>query len=458
MKNLSRRSFVKTSASAAALFSILPAFGKDEKAAPSEKLNVAIIGAGGRGFDSVGAAHNFGGSQVVALCDVDDARAAPAFGLCPNAKRFKDYRKMFDEMAKDIDAVVVATPDHVHFPAAAWAMANGKHVYVEKPLTRTVWESRELKRIAKKTGLTTQLGNQGHAGDGWRRVKEWYQSGLLGDVIEVHNWTDRPVPAWWSQGALPRPDGKEKVPASLDWNLWLNVAPQQPYSSRIVPFKWRGMRDFGTSSLGDMGCHFIDLAYSALDLGMPLSVQASPTESNDFSWPQRCKVVYEFAPKKPGGDNIKLYWYDYDQKPKDVKGMSQEVIDKASNGTIIVCKNYTVYCDNPYGANPTIMPRELMRELLKGGKLPAPSIPRVDGSPQVEWIRACLSGTQPGSNIAGFSADFTEVVLLGLIPVDFPNEKLLFDAKTGLFTNNKAANRLIQSRYEYRKEFLPGRV
>ena len=138
--------------------------------------------------------------------------------------------------------------------------------------------------------------------------------------------------------------------------------------------------------------------------------------------------------------------------------MSQEVIDKASNGTIIVCKNYTVYCDNPYGANPTIMPRELMRELLKGGKLPAPSIPRVDGSPQVEWIRACLSGTQPGSNIAGFSADFTEVVLLGLIPVDFPNEKLLFDAKTGLFTNNKAANRLIQSRYEYRKEFLPGRV
>lgn len=458
MKNITRRSFVKTSAGAAALFSILPSFAAEKKAPPSERLNVAVIGAGGRGFDSVSALHNFDKSQIVALCDVDDGRAKGAFDLCPDAKRFKDYRVMFDKIAKDIDAVVVATPDHVHFPAAAWAMANGKHVYVEKPLARTVWEAQELKRIAKKTGLITQMGNQGHAGDGWRKVKEWYDAGLLGELIEIHHWTDRPVPGWWAQGALPRPDGKEKVPASLDWNLWLNVAPEQPYSGRIVPFKWRGMRDFGTSSLGDMGCHFLDIGYSAFDLGLPLSVEGKPSESNDFSWPQECSVVYEFAPKKSGGENVKLYWFDYKNKPKDVRGMPQEAIDKADNGTIIVCKNYTVFCDNPYGANPSIMPRETMRELLKDGKLPAPTIPRVNGGPQVEWAGACIEGKQPGSNIAGFSGDFATVVLMGLAPVDFPNEKLIIDPKKMLFTSNKAANRLLQSRYAYRKEFLPGKI
>lgn len=366
MRNISRRDFVKASTAALPLFFTANLHSEPKKAAPSEKLNVAVIGAGGRGFDSVRALNGFENSQIVALCDVDDNRASRAFNLCPNAKRFKDYRVMFDDkIAKDIDAVVVATPDHAHFPAASWAMANGKHVYVEKPLARTVWEARELKRIAKKTKLITQMGNQGHAGDGWRKVKEWRLAGLLGDLIEIHHWTDRPVPAWWSQGALPRPDGTEKVPSSLDWNLWLNVAPVQPYSGRIMPFKWRGMRDFGTSSLGDMGCHFIDIGYSAFDLGMPISVQGSPSESNDFSWPQECAVTYEFAPSTPKGETVKLYWYDYTQKPKDVRSMPQEIIDKASNGTLIVCKNYTIFCDNPYGSNPRIMPAEVMRDLLK---------------------------------------------------------------------------------------------
>lgn len=457
-KAISRRDFIKKSAASAALFSILPSWAAGRARGPSETLNVAVIGPGGRGTEAVNRALQFDGARIVAMCDADFGRAADSFSKAPEAAKFHDYREMFDKMGRDIDAVFVATPDHAHYPAASWAMANGKHTYVEKPLARTVWETRELKRIAKKTGLITQMGNQGHAGDGWRKVREWHQAGLLGDIVEIHHWTDRPVPEWWAQGALKRPSGAESAPEGLDWKLWLNVAPDQPYSKMIMPFKWRGMRDFGTSSLGDMGCHFLDLGYSAFGLGAPLKVSGKPSEFNDFSWPQECSVTYEFAPLKPGGENIRLYWYDFKNRPRDVRGVPQETIEKNANGSIIVGTKNTVFCNNPYGGGVRISPDSRMKSMMADRAFPEPSIPRPNPSPHVEWMEACLKGIQPGSNIADFSADFTEVVLLGLASNFFPGETLEYDSAAMRFKNRPEADKFLRSLYPYKEEFLPGKI
>lgn len=456
MSKFSRRDFLKAGAAVAG-FSILPNWVIGNSPAPSKKLNVAIVGPGGRGGACVKAFSEFANSQIVAFCDVDDARVERAYKRFPDVARFKDYRVMLDKMGKDIDAVAIATPDHTHYPIAAWAMANGKHVYVEKPLARTLWETQELKRIATKTGLITQMGNQGHTGDGWRKLKAWFDGGLIGDVVEIHHWTDRPVLSWWKQGELPRPDGSDKVPEALDFKLWLNVAPDQPYGAEMLPFKWRGLRDFGTSALGDMGCHFIDWGYSAFDLGFPEKMTGTVSKFNDYSWPEHSNVVYEFPAKGKRG-KVKLFWYDFGDKPKNVKGIPQSVIDSHANGSIVVGTKESVFADDPYGGHTTIYPRERMRELLQAGSVPQNPVAKFPNNPHYEWADACVNGIQPGSNIAGFSADFTAVVMMGLITNFFPGQTLDFDAKKMEFTNVKDANKYIKSLYEYKAEFLPGKI
>ncbi|RPI91519.1 MAG: gfo/Idh/MocA family oxidoreductase, partial [Chloroflexi bacterium] len=262
---MKRRAFLKAAAAAAFGFQLVPrhVLGQGQTA-PSGKLNIAGIGVGGQGGGVLGEMKS---ENIVALCDVDWAKAAQTLNAFPNAERFKDYRVML-EKRKDIEAVMIATPDHMHAPITLAAMRAGKHVYVEKPMAHSIEEARMMTHIAKKTGLVTQMGNNGHAGEGLRLTREWIQADVIGTVTEVHGWSDRPL-KWWPQPAQ-RPTETRAVPPDLDWNLWLGCAPQRPYHPAYHPFAWRGWFDFGTGALGDMAVHNLDPAFYALDLGAPL--------------------------------------------------------------------------------------------------------------------------------------------------------------------------------------------
>ena len=266
MTNISRRTFIKTGAFAAAGLTIVPghvlgrSFGFT---APSDKLNIAGIGVGGMGRRNLA---NMSTENIVALCDVDWHYADKTFKDYPNARRFKDWRVMFDEIGSSIDAVMVATPDHTHAGVTAHAITLGKHCYTQKPLTHSVYESRLLTRLAKKYKVATQMGNQGNSFDWCRQVAEWIQSGIIGDVYEVHCWTDRPI---WPQG-LQEPKTVVKCPKTLDWDLFIGPARKRPYNPVYTPWNWRGWWDFGTGALGDMACHIMDPLYWALDLKLSL--------------------------------------------------------------------------------------------------------------------------------------------------------------------------------------------
>ena len=234
---LNRRNFIKSSAMAGGLM-VLPSWSIGKSVGPNSRLNVAVVGVGGRGSAIISAFRNQPNVKMVAFCDVMDSMAAKTYKEFPTVPRFTDYRVMLDKMDKQIDAVAIATPDHMHYPIAAWAISKGKHVYCEKPLTRTIWEAEELKRLANEAGVITQMGNQGHTNEGWRVIREWYEAGVLGEIEDIYCWTNRPI---WPQGNLKMPAG-EKVPAGLDYKMWLGVAPYQPYSSQFVPFRWRGLR------------------------------------------------------------------------------------------------------------------------------------------------------------------------------------------------------------------------
>lgn len=453
----SRRNFIKSAMASTFGFSVLPSWVACASTSPNSKLNVAIVGAGGRGTAAVNELCTYDKVNVVAFCDVDDERAAQSYRKFPDVLRTSDYRRMLDKLGKDIDAVAICTPDHAHYPIATWAMEMGKHIYVEKPLTRTIKESRMLKDFAvKNPQLITQMGNQGHTYEGWRKLKEWNDAGIFGDIVEIHHWTDRP---FWPQGALPWPDGKQKIPATLDYKLWLNVAPKKhKYAKEALAFNWRGIRDFGTGSLGDMGCHFMDWGYSALDLGFPTKISGWSTEFNDYSWPLEATAVFEFAGKN--GKTIKLYWYD-GKKKKPVAAnfpcnskIPQSEIDKLKNGSIVIGTKESAICTDPYGNGTMIYPRPRMVELAKGGKLPAPTIPRIKNGPHRNWADSCIAGHKAVSDLATYACDFNQVVLLGLVPNFFPGRTLEYDGKKGEFTNIKEANKYLQSSYEYNKEFL----
>ncbi|NQV35039.1 MAG: Gfo/Idh/MocA family oxidoreductase, partial [Phycisphaeraceae bacterium] len=321
-EDLSRRQFMKQAATATAAFSIIPrhVLGGAGYTAPSEKLNIAGIGIGGRGADDLRGMET---ENIVALCDVDWDYAEKTFNRYPGAKRYRDYRTMLASNT-DIDAVMIATPDHTHAIISMAAMKLGKHVYCEKPLTRTVAEARALTKAAKAAGVATQMGNQGMAFEGNRLIKEWLADGAIGQVREVHCWSDRPThqgknPLWWAQG-IERPSDTPPIPAALDWDLWLGPAPERPYHSAYAPFAWRGWWDFGSGGLGDMGIHNLAPAFSALKLGAPTSVHASSTPVFKETLPVASTVHYEF-PARGDLPPVTLHWYDGGMLPARPKAL-----------------------------------------------------------------------------------------------------------------------------------------
>lgn len=447
---ISRRQFILNSAlMGGAMF--LPSMAKAEKTSINGKMNIALIGVGGIGSLTISTLKKCPEARISALCDVDDTRIAGGAKEYPNAPKFRDFRRMLDKMGKEIDGVAISTPDHMHFPIAAWALKAGKHVFCQKPLVRTVWEARKLREIASKSGLITQMGNQGHTNDGWRVIKEWYDAGIIGKIEEIHCWTDRPI---WPQGFSKRPP-EEAVPASLDYKLWLGVAPQAPYSPRSTHFNWRGYRDYGTGAGGDMACHILDASYSAFELGLPYRISGEATEYTDISWPKQTTAHLEFRNPRGVKGKIMLNWYDGGRKPKNVKRVDQSFIDdpKTSNGTLIVGTKETVFTTE-YGGNPIIFPRERMVEMKRSGALPAPSVPRskYPWNPQAEWVKACFDNKQPPANF-DYASEFTELSLLMLVPI-FEKGKLIYDAEKMAFPRRESANKYLSSLYEYNKEFM----
>lgn len=445
MKNITRRTFLKGSALAAAGFTIVPgrvmgkAFGHT---APSDKLNIAGIGVGGMGSRNLA---NMATENIVALCDVDWKYADKTFQVYPNAKRFKDWRTMFDQMGKSIDAVMVATPDHSHAGVTAHAITLGKHCYTQKPLTHSVYESRLLTNLAKKYKVATQMGNQGNSFDWCRQAAEWIKAGVIGEVTEVHCWTDRPV---WPQG-LQEPQGKHKVPKELDWDLWIGSAKMRPYNPAYTPWNWRGFWDFGTGALGDMACHIMDPIFWALDLKYPTKVIGSSTLSNLYSPPHAQMVEYTFPARPKSGEvnmpEVKVKWYDGGLMPPRPKELLDGEMMGDSNGGIIYIGTKGKIMTGCYGMDPTLLPRKSMAYF----KQPEPSIARVDGghgdiwttnAHEQDWIRAAKESAEnrvQSSSHFGFSGPFNETVVMGVLATRLQglNRELLWDGENMRFTN-----------------------
>ncbi len=368
---------------------------------PADKLNLAVIGCGGQGAENL---HRVAGEKIVALCDVDDRRAAESFKAFPKAQRFKDYRKLLDTLHQQIDAVVVSTPDHMHAPISLAAMELGKHVYCEKPLTWCVDEAQRMARVAKEKHVATQMGTQGMAADGSRAGIEVLRSGVLGTVKELHVWTDRPA-KWWPQG-IDRPSGTPRVRDGLDWNLWLGVAPERPYHPAYCPFTWRGWKDFGTGAPGDMGIHNAAMPFAALELGSPAAVEVVQTSGlKPESFPAWSMLKLTFPAGGRHGP-VALHWYDGGKKPPaDLIGRQ----DLADNGAIVVGSKATLYSVEWTGGDWHLFPEEQFR----GYKAPAPSVPRAPAqSHHQEWLRACRGGPPAFCRFDGFASVLTEAMLV----------------------------------------------
>lgn len=432
--SFTRRDFIKTTSLASAAALAFPAIVRGQNL--NNKLNIALCGVGGRGWDAV---QGLKSENFVAFCDVDDARAARTYEEFPNVARFRDYRKMLEKMGSQIDAVTVSTPDHMHFPIAMAALSLGKHVFVEKPLTHTVAEARQLDKLAREKKVATQMGNQGHANEGMRLIKEWHQAGILGEVRELHSWTDRPI---WPQG-VGAPDHSKMlpvVPSTLDWDLWLGVAAMREYDPAYVPFAWRGYWDFGTGALGDMGCHIMDGSYWALELTQPTRVEAISARQTDLSPPTASVVTYHF-PARGKFPALKWTWYDGGLMP--LLPPELEATRKLEpNGTLIVGNKATVFADTYY-ASARIIPEVKRRELAPS--LPAKTLPRVQGGHFLEWVNACKGGTPAGANFE-YAAQVTETVLLSNIAVR-ARRPIEWDSAAMKVTNLPEANQYVTKSY-----------
>ncbi|MCI0464003.1 MAG: Gfo/Idh/MocA family oxidoreductase [Gemmataceae bacterium] len=444
MSRTNRRDFLKVAAAAGTGFWVASGHeleGAARQPGPNDRLNVAIIGAGGQGGGNLGQIART--ENIVALCDVDDRRAANAYKQHPKAARYHDFRVMLDKQ-RNIDAVVVSTPDHTHAIASITAMRMGKHCYCEKPLTHDVYEARLMREVARKHRVATQMGNQHTANSGLREAVEGIRAGAIGDVREVHVWTNRPG-MYWKQG-LSRPNETPPVPEGLNWDLWLGPAPQRPYHGAYVPFAWRGWWDFGTGALGDMACHTMNLAYMALRLGYPSSVSAQLTgKGTDDSPPNGCIVTYEF-PARDKMPAVTLRWYEVERPPQKLL-QGERMVD---SGSLLIGSRGTLYSPSDYGGNYTLLPRGD----FKNYKRPERTLPRAGEGPNgqsahhAEWLRACRGGPAAMSNFVDYAGQFTEVVLLGNVAIR-TGQRIVYDPDQGRAVDNAAADRYI--RREYRK-------
>ncbi len=439
---ISRRKFIGTTTAAVAGFTILPSqtvYGLGH-ASPNSKLNIAGIGIGGMGR---GVIENMSRSEnIVALCDVDwNENVERVFQTYPGAKRYMDYRVMLDNQ-KDIDAVIVATPDHTHAIISMEAIKRGKHVYTEKPLSRTVYEARTLTEAARKYNVATQMGNQGQAGDGPRRLREMIWDNVIGPVQEVHVWTDRPnrglSGTYWPQG-VNRPTGTPEVPETLNWDLFLGPAPERPYHSAYHPFRWRGWWDFGTGALGDIGCHSFDPVFRALKLKYPIGIQAVSTLVNDETYPLGSMVTYDF-PAREDMPPLRLTWYDGGLRPPRIQGID-EGIQLGAGGTLFIGSKGMILGNR-------ILPQSLADSYTR----PEPYIESSPGHHQ-EWINACKGGDPAGSGY-DWSGPLTETVLLGNIAIQpelrekLSYHTLKFDPEAFRFPDIPEADNYLH--YEYR--------
>lgn len=467
---MKRRKFLKLAAGSVPAFYIIPrhVLGGPGFTAPSDKLRIAGIGAGGKGWVNLENSFNKGSDDIVALCDVDDRMAARARKKWSKANYYRDYRELLEKEADNIDAVIVSTPDHMHAVQALAAMKMGKHVYCEKPLTHDIYEARTLTRAAEKYKIVTQMGNQGSSGDDTRHVEKWVQSGLIGDVHRVHVWTNRPV---WPQG-IPTPAGQHEVPKEVDWELWLGTAPRRAFNPIYIPANWRGWVDFGTGALGDMGCHFMDVPFRALKLGYPVAVECSvgsvwtgffEEAIYSDSYPPSSKIHIQF-PEREGMPPVEVVWYDGGIKPKRPKELLPNEEMGEWDGGIIFEGTKGKIMAGLFGRNPTLLPTALMKEV----DLPQPDQPFVkDGSDghQQQWVKACKEGygayTSSPFSEAG---PLTETVIMGNLavrsynyqknekkgnsPDNFPGRKqLLWDGENMKITNFEPANQFVRREY-----------
>lgn len=448
---LPRRRFIQSGGALAASSLFFPSILKAQNMG-GQKLRIACIGVGGRGKSHV---EGYASEEIVAFCDVDEKQAAETYAKFPSIQRFTDYRVMFDRIGDQFDAVSIAVPDHMHYPIAMWAMAHGKHVLCEKPLVRTFDEAMQVKQAAKEAGVITQMGNQGHANDGLRQIQEWIAAGLIGEVKEVFHWTNRPI---WPQGMSSLP-AAAAIPSTIDWDLWLGVAPKADYSPDIAPFKWRGFWDYGCGAIGDIACHAMDASYTSLDLGYPTKVWSQSDDNTDICFPSESTIYYEFPAKGSRGP-IKMTWMDGGRRPSDVPFVRNDFIladpsknrKGQTNGSVLVGTKGSIFADM-YAERPRLFPDEYFREVRMNNALPPETLPRVDATHFMEWVEGCKAGKQPGGSIAEYAADFTATALLGAVSLAAEGE-LEFDEKSKQFTNSAEANVLLKSRYEYRKEFL----
>ena len=466
-KDKSRRDFLKSTSLATAGFFIIPrhVLGRGF-IAPSDKLNIAGVGVGGKAEVNLPYAYNLGSDNIVALCDVDDRMAVKARTLWSKAPYYKDYRVMLEKEGKNIDAVIVTTPDHMHAPIAMAAMAMGKHVYVEKPLTHDIYEARMLTEAAKKYKVVTQMGNQGSSGDDIRLIETWLQEGLLGDVHTVHVWTNRPA---WPQG-IPTPTGEFQIPEELDWNLWLGTAPRRDYNPAYLPAIWRGWVDFGSGALGDMGCHFIDVPYLALKLGYPVSVETSIGSVytgffkelvNADGYPPSAKSYIQF-PQRGSLVPVTMIWYDGGIKPERPEELLPDEPMGEESGGIIFEGTKGKLMAGIFGKNATLLPTRLM----KANSLSKSKFPYVEGGSaghQQQWVKACKIGygTYTSSDFA-VAGPLTETVLMGNLAVRsymysetdsagkkiYPGrKKLLWNGEKMEVTNFAPANQFVKRNY-----------
>jgi predicted dehydrogenase len=440
---LSRRRFLARGAAATALFQVVPGsvLGLNGAEPPSERLNIGAIGVAGQGRSNLNqlASHN-----IVALCDVDWAHAAGTFKAFPKAKQYRDFRKMLDEV-KELDAVIVATPDHIHAFASIYAIKLGKHVYCEKPLTHSAWEARQVAAAARQHKVATQMGNSGQASEGTRLLAEMIMDDAIGPVREVHIWTDRPSNGlfneYWPQGG-PRPKDTPPVPDTLDWDLWLGPAPERPYSPAYLPFKWRGWWDFGTGALGDIGCHTFDPIFRALKLGAPTSVEASSTRVNEEMYPLASKVTYQF-PARGNQPEVQLVWYDGGIRPERPPELEEGRVMGAMGALLIGGKGKILSQQREY----QIIPQS--KRVAYGD--PPKKLARSPGHHQ-EFVNACKGGAPAGSNF-DWAGPLTEAVLLGNVALrlqmreEMTTRKLLWDPVGFRFTNSEKANQFLRRQY-----------
>jgi predicted dehydrogenase len=465
----SRRNFIKTTALAAAGFMIVPrhVLGGRGFLAPSDRLMVAGVGVGGKGQSNLANVYNGGKSEIAFLCDVDDRRAANSVKSFPRAKYYKDYREMLDKEAKNIDGVVVSTPDHNHAMIAMAAMQLGKHVYVEKPLTHDIYEARKLTEAANRYQVVTQMGNQGSSGDGVRQLQEWYDAGVIGKVHTVYCWTDRPS---WPQGIL-WPSGNGEVPKELDWDLWLGSAPYKPYVEKLVPFNWRGWWDYGTGAIGDMGCHLVEPPFKVLGLDTPIDVQCSVgsiyvDEFKRGYFPDSCPpsshVIMTFAKTKKTKGNVQIHWMDGGIKPARPEELGPNE-PFGTNGVIFEGTKGKMMC-GVYGADPRLLPLSRNNEVHTKQK-----IERIKGGVEGhywQWAEAAIAGYGKIQLSSPFeiAGPLTETLLIANLAIrgtdvqrakangkgfEYPGRdiKLLWDKENLRVTNFDDVNQFVKREY-----------